>query len=64
VAFTDEGRRTFYATYTAYNGHAIRSELLETMDFLSFRMTPLQGSAAQNKGMALFPRKARRSLWA
>ena len=26
-------------------------------DFLSFRMSPLQGTAAHNKGMALFPRK-------
>jgi len=50
-------RRTFYATYTAYSGKAIRSELLETRDFLSFRMSPLRGAAAQNKGMALFPRK-------
>jgi len=49
--------KIFYATYTAYSGKAIRSELLETRDFLSFRMTPLQGAAAQNKGMALFPRK-------
>jgi predicted GH43/DUF377 family glycosyl hydrolase len=57
VAFTEGEQPTFYATYTAYNGRAIRSELLETTDFLSFRMTPLQGSAAQNKGMALFPRK-------
>ncbi len=52
-----EGReKTYYATYTAYSGRAIRSELLETRDFLSFRMTPLRGAAAQNKGMALFPR--------
>ncbi len=50
-------RRTYYATYTAYSGKAIRSELLETQDFLSFRMTPLRGAAARNKGMALFPRK-------
>ena len=50
-------REIFYATYTAYSGKAIRSELLETRDFLSFRMSPLRGSAAQNKGMALFPRK-------
>jgi predicted GH43/DUF377 family glycosyl hydrolase len=49
--------RIFYATYTAYSGKAIRSELIETRDFESFRMTPLAGSAAQNKGMALFPRK-------
>ena len=57
VEFDDGARRTFYATYTAYNGRAIRSELIETADFQSFRMTPLGGSAARNKGMALFPRK-------
>jgi len=57
VEFEDGGRRTFYATYTAYSGRAVRSELLETSDFISFRMTPLRGAAAQNKGMALFPRK-------
>ena len=57
VEFNDGGRKTFYATYTAYSGRAIRSELLETTDFQSFRMTPLNGSAARNKGMALFPMK-------
>jgi predicted GH43/DUF377 family glycosyl hydrolase len=57
VQFSDGGRTTYYATYTAYRGTAIRSELIETTDFLSFRMTPLQGAAARNKGMALFPRK-------
>lgn len=46
----------YYATYTAYSGKAIRSELIETRDFLSFRMTPLAGAASRNKGMALFPR--------
>ena len=57
VEFHDGGRKTYYATYTAYSGTAIRSELIETQDFLSFRMTPLQGTAARNKGMALFPRR-------
>ena len=57
VEFNDNGQKTFYATYTAYSGRAIRSELLTTTDFQSFRMTPLRGSAARNKGMALFPRK-------
>jgi predicted GH43/DUF377 family glycosyl hydrolase len=57
VEFTDSGRKTYYATYTAYKGTAIRSELIETSDFLSFRMSPLQGAAARNKGMALFPRR-------
>jgi predicted GH43/DUF377 family glycosyl hydrolase len=56
VRFDAGGHTTYYATYTAYNGKAIRSELIETSDFLSFRLSPLRGSAAQNKGMALFPR--------
>ena len=53
----DGPSKTYYATYTAYSGKAIRSELIETQDFLSFRMTPLTGAASRNKGMALFPRK-------
>lgn len=57
VEFDDSGRKTFYATYTAYSGKAIRSELLETTDFISFRMSSLRGAGTQNKGMALFPRK-------
>jgi len=57
VQFRHDERTTYYATYTAYSGRAIRSELLETTDFRSFRMTPLAGAAARNKGMALFPRK-------
>jgi predicted GH43/DUF377 family glycosyl hydrolase len=57
VQFTDQGQTRFYATYTAYSGRAIRSELLETTDFRSFRLTPLAGNAARNKGMALFPRR-------
>jgi len=57
VEFCDGDRKTYYATYTAYSGKAIRSELIETRDFLSFRMSPLHGTAAHNKGMALFPRR-------
>ena len=57
VGFKDNGDVTYYATYTAYSGAAIRSELIETKDFVSFRLRPLHGSAARNKGMALFPRK-------
>jgi predicted GH43/DUF377 family glycosyl hydrolase len=57
VEFSDGARKTYYATYTAYSGTAIRSELIETSDFTSFRMSPLHGAAARNKGMALFPRR-------
>lgn len=56
VKFAAAGQHAYYATYTAYSGRAIRSELIETRDFVSFRMSPLQGIAALNKGMALFPR--------
>jgi predicted GH43/DUF377 family glycosyl hydrolase len=57
VEFDERGTKTFYATYTAYTGRSIRSEMIETQDFARFRMTPLRGDAARNKGMALFPRK-------
>ena len=57
VEFDERGTKTFYATYTAYTGRSIRSEMIETQDFARFRMTPLRGDASRNKGMALFPRK-------
>ena len=57
VEFADGGETRYIATYTAYDGRAIRSELIETTDFTSFKMTPMSGPAARNKGMALFPRK-------
>jgi predicted GH43/DUF377 family glycosyl hydrolase len=58
VRFVDsDGSVTYYATYTAYNGQEILPQLLETQDFLSFRMRTLNGPAVQNKGMALFPRR-------
>jgi predicted GH43/DUF377 family glycosyl hydrolase len=53
----DDGSVTYYATYTAYNGFVILPQLLETNDFLTFRIHTLSGNAVQNKGMALFPRK-------
>jgi predicted GH43/DUF377 family glycosyl hydrolase len=53
----DDGRVTYYATYTAYNGRVILPQLLETHDFLHFRVLTLNGRAAENKGMALFPRR-------
>jgi predicted GH43/DUF377 family glycosyl hydrolase len=58
VRFVDEDDSVmYYATYTAYNGHAILPMLIETQDFLDFRILTLNGSAVQNKGMALFPRR-------
>jgi predicted GH43/DUF377 family glycosyl hydrolase len=57
VRFTaDDGRSTYYATYTAYDGFSILPQLIETDDFVRFTISTLNGVAAQNKGMALFPR--------
>jgi predicted GH43/DUF377 family glycosyl hydrolase len=53
----DDGTRTYYATYTAYDGKEIQPEFLETRDFRHFKFTTLHGPAVRNKGMALFPRK-------
>lgn len=52
-----DGSVRYYATYTAYNGFAILPKLIETSDFYHFSIGPLHGDKAQNKGMALFPRK-------
>jgi len=58
VKFYDEnGESMYYATYTAYNDECILPHLLETKDFLNFNIITLNGTAVQNKGMALFPRK-------
>jgi predicted GH43/DUF377 family glycosyl hydrolase len=58
VRFTeDDGAVMYYATYTAYNGRAILPQLIETQDFLHFRVLTLNGAAVQNKGMAIFPRR-------
>jgi predicted GH43/DUF377 family glycosyl hydrolase len=53
----DDGTHIYYATFTAYDGRVIVPELVETSDFLHFRFITLNGPAAENKGMALFPRK-------
>src|SRR5258708_4149306 len=58
VRFQEEdGTRTFYATYTAYDGKLILPQFIETANFLDFKFITLNGPAVQNKGMALFPRK-------
>jgi predicted GH43/DUF377 family glycosyl hydrolase len=60
VRFTeDSGEVTYFATYTAYDGVTILPKLLVTKDFYHFKVMPMHGNVAQNKGMALFPRKIR-----
>jgi predicted GH43/DUF377 family glycosyl hydrolase len=53
----DDGTQSYFATFTAYDGRVVMPELVETSDFLRFRFVTLNGPAAKNKGMALFPRK-------
>ena len=58
VCFHDgEGPPIYYATFTAFDGKVVVPELVETADFLHFRFRTLNGPAAENKGMAIFPRK-------
>ena len=53
----DDGSHIYYATFTAFDGKVVMPELVETVDFLRFRFITLNGPAAQNKGMAIFPRR-------
>jgi len=58
VRFTDnDGSVKFYATYTAYNGHAILPKFLSTDEFCRFRIMPLHGKGAMGKNLALFPKR-------
>ncbi len=58
VRFTrDDGSALYLGTYTAYDGFHILPQLIETQDFSTFRIGTLSGSAARNKGIAIFPRR-------
>ncbi|OJF13051.1 glycoside hydrolase family 130 protein [Couchioplanes caeruleus] len=52
----DDGRTSYQATYTAYDGRHIGGRMLHTRDLRHFEVTALRGPAARNKGVALFPR--------
>jgi predicted GH43/DUF377 family glycosyl hydrolase len=54
----DRGKTIYYATYTAYDGVSILPKLLSTIDFINFKVQPINGRIA-NKGAALFPRKVK-----
>jgi len=57
VRFTrDDGSVTYFAQYTAFDGYQILPQLIETADFVTFRIATLNGESANNKGIALFPR--------
>ncbi len=57
VRFTHaDGRVSYYATYTAYDGRITLPQMLETEDFRHFKVSTLNGPEVRNKGFALFPR--------
>jgi predicted GH43/DUF377 family glycosyl hydrolase len=53
----DDGSVTYFGTYTALGGDAIRQELLRTTDFRTFDLSAMRGVSSITKGMALFPRR-------
>ncbi|MEZ7497516.1 glycoside hydrolase family 130 protein [Flavobacterium sp. Arc3] len=55
--FDDHESERIIGTYTAYNGHTILPKMISTEDFYTFSVMPLYGAGAQNKNLALFPRK-------
>ena len=58
VLFTDDdGTRTYYGTFTAYNGVRVFPQLLEYRGGRTIDVRLVTGETAQNKGMALFPRR-------
>jgi predicted GH43/DUF377 family glycosyl hydrolase len=58
VRFVDDDHSVvYYGTYSAYNGYRVLPQLMETSDLQHVQMHTHNGACAQNKGMALFPRK-------
>jgi len=58
VRFEDDDESVnYYGTYSAYDGYRALPQLMETSDLHRIRIHTLNGKCAQNKGMALFPRR-------
>lgn len=53
----DDGSVTYFGTYTAYNGFRVMPMMISTKDFYQIEVHSLNGACAQDKGMALFPRR-------
>ncbi len=53
----DDGTVDYRATYTAYDGRSIAPRLVISADLRTFHIHRLTGSAASDKGLALFPRR-------
>jgi predicted GH43/DUF377 family glycosyl hydrolase len=59
----ENGPCIYYGTFTAYDGHRILSCLIETIDFIKFKIRTLKGNGIKDKGMALFPEKINGNYW-
>jgi predicted GH43/DUF377 family glycosyl hydrolase len=60
VQFTDDdGSQVHYGTFTAYNGVRVFPQVLEYRGGSTIDVRLVTGKSAQNKGMALFPRRIR-----
>jgi predicted GH43/DUF377 family glycosyl hydrolase len=57
VKIPEDGAPRYVATYTAFDGRNVAQQLLETDDFVTFTSSPLAGRGAENKGLAIFPRR-------
>ena len=58
VPFVDDDNTiTYYGTCSAFDGYRVLPQLIETRDFLKIGVHTINGARAQNKGMALFPRR-------
>jgi len=58
VRFTeDDGSTLYYGTYNAYNGFHTLPMMMCSNDFRRIEIHSLNGAAALNKGLALFPRR-------
>ena len=57
VLFNENQEAKYYATVTAFNGQIILPQLIETRDFIHYKISSLIGKGSQNKGIALFPEK-------
>ena len=53
----DDGSVTYYGTCSAFDGYRVLPQLIETSDFVKVGVHTINGACAQNKGMALFPRR-------
>jgi len=60
----DDGGVEYLASYTAYDGRSIAPRLLRSHDLVTFTTHRLVGNAAENKGMAFFPRAVSGAQWA